>query len=195
MGPVESSRATAIAPIGYEELPAVLAAAFGPRVERLGYLGEFFQRTAHQPAALLAFHQFTESCKEALGQRLTELVALTASVRLGNDYERNQHERLSLRRGRSRDWVSTVEQLDPAAAGEALDEHDRRAQEVVLALLRDHGRTSRPVVEAYARRHGAPEAVALLLLVGRYLSHSTVVNALELRAPVASIFEDGFGAG
>lgn len=184
-------RATAIPPIGYAELPAELAAAFGPRVERLGYLGEFFQRAAHQPTALLAFHQFTEACKDALGERLTELVALTASVRLGNAYERNQHEQLSVRRGRSRDWVLAVEQLDPATSSEVLDDRDRQAQEVVLALLEDHGHSSRPVVEAYAGRHGAAEAIALLLLVGRYLAHAAVVNALELHAPVASIFEEG----
>jgi alkylhydroperoxidase family enzyme len=191
MGPDDSPRTTAIPPIGYEELPAALAAAFRPRVERLGYLGGFFQRAAHQPAALLAFHQFTEACKAALGERPTELVALTASVRLGNDYERNQHEQLSVRRGRSRDWVVAVERLDPAAFGEVLDDRDRQAQEVVLALLRDHGHASGPVVEAYARRYGAPEAVALLLLTGRYVAHSVLVNSLELRAPVPSIFEDG----
>lgn len=193
MGRGESVRATAIPPIGYAELAGPLAAAFSARVERLGYLGEFFQRAAHQPAALLAFHQFTEACKDALGPRLTELVALTASVRLGNEYERNQHERLSVRRGQSRDWVSAVEQLDPAAFDGLLDDQDCQAQDVVLAVLRDHGHASQPVIEAYASRYGAPEAIALLLLVGRYLAHSTVVNSLELQAPVPSIFEDGSG--
>jgi len=31
-----------------------------PRVERLGYLGEFFRYTAHQPQALISFLDFTE---------------------------------------------------------------------------------------------------------------------------------------
>src|SRR5262245_2909785 len=185
------SRATAIPPISFGELPPELAAAFRVRVERLGYLGEFFQRAAHQPEAVLAFHEFTEACKGALGERLTELVALTVAASLGNDYERHQHERLGAQR-RSRDWVFAVEQLDPAASDGALDARDRQAQEVVLAVLMHHGHDSRPVVEAYARRHGASEAIALLLLIGRYLAHSAVVNALELRAPVPSIFEDGF---
>ena len=184
---------TAIPPIGYGDLPADLGEALWPRVERLGYLGEFFQRTAHQPAALLAFHQFTEACKVALGTRLTELAALTASVRLGNDYERNQHERLSVRRGQSREWVTAVEQLEPALF--VVDDEECHAQEVVLAVLEDHGHGSLRVVEAYASRYGAAEAIALLLVVGRYLAHSAVVNALELQPPVPSIFEDGFGDG
>jgi alkylhydroperoxidase family enzyme len=188
-----SDAATAIPPISFEDLPTGLAGVLEPRVKRLGYLGEFFQRAAHQPEALLAFNGFTEASKDALGPRLTELVALTASVRLGNVYERNQHERLSVNRGLGREWVAAVETLDPDGAG-LVDQQERSAQRVVLAVVLDHGHGARAIVEDYGARHGAPAAVALLLVIGRYLAHAAVVNALEIGPPVPSIFEDGFDA-
>lgn len=172
-------------------MPAALADVLGTRVERLGYLGEFFQRAAHAPDVLLAFHAFTEAGNEALGERLTEVVALTASCALRNDYERNQHERLAVRRGYGRGWVTAVERLDPAAP-DVLDERESETQAVVLAVLRDHGHGAHGAVEEYARRYGAPAAVAVLLVVGRYLAHAAVANALEMAPPVPSVFEDGF---
>ena len=42
-----------------------LADYLRPRVERLGYLGEFFQCSAHQPGALLAFMRFTEELTQS----------------------------------------------------------------------------------------------------------------------------------
>jgi hypothetical protein len=58
------------------------------RVDRLGYLGEFFQAMGHQPEALAHFVGWTESLKRALPKNLTELIALTVSTRAENDYER-----------------------------------------------------------------------------------------------------------
>ena len=72
------------------EVQQVLAA----RVTRLGYLGEFFKCSGHQPEVLLPFMAMTDALKEALPDRLTEIGALTVSVLMGNAYERNQHERL-----------------------------------------------------------------------------------------------------
>ena len=66
-----------------DALPQNLAVMLRPRVERLGYLGEFFRCAAHQPAALVSFMAFTENLKHALPDRLTETVALTVSTRSG----------------------------------------------------------------------------------------------------------------
>lgn len=182
---------TAVPPIGFDDLPDALSAALGPRVERLGYLGDFFQRTAHQPEALLAFHEFTEAGKRALGERLTELVALTVSTELRNDYERNQHERLSVRSGRGRAWVTAVERRRPEAA-DVFDDQERLAQAIVLAAVRHQDADVRELVDRYATRYGPPATIALLFVVGRYLAHAVVVSALGIDPPVPSIFEDGF---
>ena len=47
-------------------------------------------------------------------------------------------------------------------------------------------------LEEVADRSGAERAVGVLLVIGRYVAHAAFVNALEIRPPVPSIFEDGF---
>ena len=92
--------------LGLDDLPETLQELLRPRVERLGYLGEFFQAAGHQPEALAGFVAFTEALKQAMPASVTELVALTVSCELGNIYERNQHERLSLKLGLSIEWIA-----------------------------------------------------------------------------------------
>src|SRR5919204_5927359 len=87
------------------EMAPELAEMLRPRIERLGYLGEFFQCAAHQPRALISFQQFTEDLKRALPDNLTEVVALSVAAIMENAYERIQHERLSLKLGFGEPWV------------------------------------------------------------------------------------------
>ena len=56
----------------------------------------------------------------------------------------------------------------------------------MLALLGDYGREARPLVDGLAAQLGDEQAVAVLLMTGRYLLHATVVNALDLAPPVPS---------
>ena len=124
--------------LGFERLDPSLQTLLGPRVERLGYLGEFFQVAAHQPAALAAFVELTEVLKAALPANLTQLVALTVSCDAGNRYERNQQERLSVKLGLGLDWIADVERLAPSRAA-ALDATERAVQALVLAMVRTGG--------------------------------------------------------
>ena len=39
---------------------------------------------------------------------------------------------------------------------------------------------------------GPEPAVAVMMVLGRYLVHALIVNSLGLAPPVPSIFEDGF---
>jgi hypothetical protein len=181
----------AVPTLGPAELDPALAEALAAKVERLGYLGEFFGRLAHQPAALLAFQQFSQTTRAALGERLAEIVALTVSMRLGDDYERFQHERLCVRLGFGRSWVAAVEQLNPAAAT-PLDAQERAAQAIALAMVDGPGPASRELVRSYALRNGAAAAAALLLMIGRDVAHAAIVDALAIAPPVPSIFADGF---
>src|SRR5687768_15791928 len=100
-------------PIDFADLEPALQNALRPRYERLGYLGDFFRVMAHQPAALLHFDRFTEESRRALRPAHAELIALTAATRLGNDYERHQHEQLAVTSGQSTGWVADVERLVP----------------------------------------------------------------------------------
>jgi alkylhydroperoxidase family enzyme len=176
--------------IAEDKLAPKLATALGPRVERLGYLGEFFRCAAHAPDALLAFIAFTDAAKGDLPNRLVELVALTASVCAGSDYERNQHERLAVRLGLGREWVETVTRCVP----EDLESTEERAvQRYVIKALARHGHDTATEIETMTLSLGPAGAVAVMMLTGRYLVHALFVNGLRLPPPVPSVFEDDFG--
>jgi len=178
----------AVARLGIDDLPADLADALRPRVERLGYLGEFFQVAGHQPDALLGFVTFTESLKAALPATVTETVALTVASLTDNRYERHQHERLALALGLGEEWLREVLRLDPANA--ELGEVERRVQALVMASVRSLGSdVSRPL-EALTEVADAATVVGVLLSTGRYLAHAVVVNAFGLAPPVPSPLED-----
>jgi len=172
-----------------DQLPAELATALRPRVERLGYLGEFFKCAAHQPAALVSFVRFTDDLKAALPDNLTELVALTVAGWMGNTYERNQHERLSRKLGFTDDWIRAANALR-ADGQTALDEAERCVQHLTLGVLTERGHGVQAELDAVVGALGAAQAIAVLMLIGRYVTHALIVNALGLAPPVASIFAE-----
>lgn len=170
------------------DFPPALAAALAPRVERLGYLGEFFKCAAHQPRALTAFIEFTEAAKDDLPFELVEVVALTCAAWMGNAYEQYQHERLCLARQCSRDWVRRVLDLAPEAGG-ALTAEQALLQRFVLVALETRGHGAGPLFETLVSTLGEKQAVAALMVIGRYVVHALIVNTLGLQPPVESIFE------
>ena len=171
-----------------EELPPDVAAFLRPRVERLGYLGEFFRCTAHQPKALLSFLRFTDDLKHALPEDLTEVVALTVATVMNNAYERVQHERLSLRLGFGENWVRTVLSAKPEKSG-VLSEAESLVQKLTLAVLARKGHDTRPELENVIQEIGYQQAVAVLMLIGRYMTHALIVNTLALAPPGPSPLE------
>jgi alkylhydroperoxidase family enzyme len=172
-----------------EQLPPDLAAALQPKVQRLKYLGEFFQCMGHQPKALLSFHTLTDDLKEALPDNLTEVVALTVAGIMENHYERHQHERLSVKLGFDRQWVREVNALAPDKA-QLMREDERLAQKFAMAVVNRRGHGVEQEFDAVVRAVGAPHAAAIIMLVGRYVMHALIANALALKPPVPSIFEE-----
>ena len=179
---------TPVPRIEFAQLPPDLAAALQPRVERLGYLGEFFKCAAHQPKALRSFMQFTDDLKDALPDDLTEVVALTVAGVMHNDYERHQHERLCRTLGFGDDWIRAVNALQPDHR-DALDESQQLVQRLVIAVIARHGHNVEPEFDAMVRTTSAAYAIAVLMLIGRYVTHSLMVNTLQLAPPVPSIFD------
>jgi alkylhydroperoxidase family enzyme len=170
------------------ELPADLAAVLRPRVERLGYLGEFFRYTAHQPEALMSFIAFTEDLKRALPENLTEVVALTVASLMDNAYERVQHERLSLKRGLGEKWLREVLALS-ANKSDVLSPEEVAVQRLVIATVVRKGHDCAAEVEAVMDAIGAAMTIAVLMLIGRYVTHAMIVNTLDLAPPVPSPLE------
>lgn len=177
--------------IAFEDLPPALADALEARVKRLGYFGEFFQYAALQPEALKAFVDFTELAKAGVPKKLVEIVALTCAGWMGNAYETNQHERLSIRSGFGHEWLRAVEQCAPENQAE-MSEHERLVQQFVLATLDSRGHGSGALFEAVVAAVGEAPAIAILMIIGRYVVHGLFVNTLGLAPPVPSIWEDGF---
>jgi hypothetical protein len=166
-----------------EELDPKVAEALGPRVSRLGYLGEFFRVAGNQPAPLLDFINYTENSKKGLPEKQVELIALTVSTRVGNAYERHQHERLCLKLGFGEGWVRAVEALAP---DQLADPAEAAIQRFVLKALSDWGHGVAAEVEALVDHLGPEGAVAVLFVLGRYFVHALFVNALEMAPPVPS---------
>ena len=177
--------------LSFDELPAVIADGLRAKVARLGYLGEFFAATAHQPQALKAFMDFTDLSKGELDLRLVELIALTVACMKSVDYEKNQHERLAVKLGFGRDWVAAVEALDPLSQAQ-WSEDERIVQAYVIAAVARDGAGTGALLNAVVARLGVARAVAVLFVMGRYTTHAIIVNSLEIKAPVPSIFDDGF---
>lgn len=177
--------------LAFEQLAPPLAAVLQARVERLGYLGEFFKVAGHQPAALKGFVEFTEAAKAGLDKRLVELLALTVASHYGNRYELNQHERLAVRLGFGRDWVEAVERLDPHDAP-LLSATERLLQHFALASVRSHGTQGQELFEQLLDALGRDATVAALLVVSRYVAHAYMINVLQIEPPVPSIWDDGF---
>ena len=169
-----------------EEMPVELAAMLRPRVERLGYLGEFFQCAANQPRALMLFQDFTEALKKALPEKITELVALSVAQLMDNPYERIQHERLSVKLGFGERWIKDVLSFslngnDPVA------EQEISVQQLVKAVIERRGHDVGGELDCAIRHVGPKCAVAILMLIGRFVTHAYFVNSLALEPPVPSI--------
>lgn len=181
--------AATLTPRSFDELDAGLADVLRPRVERLGYLGGFFAAMARQPDAVAHFERFTLSLRGALPAELAEVVALTAATRLGNDYERHQHEHLALRSGLDAPWVAEVERCDPDRAV-LLGPAARACQRYVLAAVDRLGADCGPLVDAVTAETDAATATGVVLLTARFVAHAVVSRTCELAPPVPSIFAD-----
>ncbi|GAA4355973.1 hypothetical protein GCM10023165_48630 [Variovorax defluvii] len=177
--------------LGTDAMPDALAAYLGPRVRRLGYLGEMFQVGAQAPDVLLHFMHFTDALKDAVPFDISEAVVLTVATLMENRYERNQHERLSMRHGLGRDWLAEVRRLSPDSA-HLMTPAQQAAQRYAIAAIRTRGRGAGAEFDALDPHFAPGEAMAIAFLVGRYVTHALIVNTLELDPPVPSVFEDGF---
>src|SRR5207247_1796991 len=152
--------------LSFSELDPQLAGLLRPKVERLNYLGEFFQCTGHQPRALSSFSRLTEDLKKALPDNLTELVALTVAGKMNNAYERVQHERLALKLGFSEAWVREVISLKMQTSGE-LSETELLVQQLAIAVVDRNGHETETELKEVTKAVGHKEAVAVLMLIGR----------------------------
>ena len=171
----------------FEELTPELRDVFRARVERLGYLGEFFKVMSHAPETMGAFNTITESLKQVLPDNFTEIVSLSLSSRLGNRYEQYQNERLSQKLGFADQWIA--EALNPNdGADSVFDAEEKAVQAFAIAVMERKGQGVEAERDAIIDAIGPQMTVAVMWLIGRTVTHALISNTLELEAPVASIF-------
>ncbi len=174
--------------LSYDELDPSIREALRAKVERLGYLGEFFAVAGHQPAAITAFQAFTEALKQALPPELSEVVALCVASTLDNDYEQAQHERLSSTYGFSTEWIeAAIGQGDLSVLSDAA----AAARQLAASIVAGYGRGAAPDLAHAVDVLGEEQAVGVLLTVCRYVGHAVVSNTLELQAPVERVVGAG----
>ncbi|HET9078739.1 MAG TPA: carboxymuconolactone decarboxylase family protein [Acidimicrobiales bacterium] len=175
---------TEIKRIAYEDLDPALKETLRPKVERLGYLGEFFAVGGHQPDSTRLFQEFTESLKAALPSELTEAVALGVASTLGNGYEQAQHERLASKLGFPDEWIAAaIGRGDESVMSEAA----RAARSLALTMVAGYGRDAAGELSRTVDVLGEEVAVGVLLTVGRYVAHAVIANTLELAPPVKTV--------
>lgn len=171
--------------VPYQEMSTELQDLLAPRLERLGYIGDFFQIAAHQPSALAAFVSYTDSLKEELPWRLVEVIALTVASETGNDYERVQHERLALRLGLSEGEITSITSGAPELNG-SFTEAEITAAKLAARMVHSHGRGCGSESDRLVGLIGEQAAVGSVMLAARYLAHAAMANAWRLAPPVAS---------
>ena len=159
-----------------------------PVVERLGYYGEFFQVVANQPDALLKFMEYTGAVKAPLDANLNEVLALTVCSRSpGGEYERIQHERLSLKTGFTKEWIGELTgEIIPAQS--QLSQTETKLRDLAIAVVDGNDATAplNAVVEAL----GPERSVAIMLQITRFQTISTLGRVFGMTLPVPSIFEE-----
>jgi alkylhydroperoxidase family enzyme len=168
--------------------PDLAAYLADTKVKRLGYLGEYFQCTAHNPDALLAFMAFTDALGKALPKNLGEIVALSVAALMENAYERNQHEQLCVKLGFPREWIAAVNACAPDRATR-LSPAEAAVQRYTLAAVVRRGMSVADEFDALLDHLTPAEAMAVTMLTGRYIGHALTTNTLGLAPPVPSIFE------
>lgn len=174
--------------IEFEDIDPGLKELFRPRVERLGYLGEFFRVMSACPETMKGFFTITESLKKELPDNLSQLVSVALSSRLGNTYEQHQNERLSLKLGLSEDWVrSALNSVDDPNS--VFTPEEKAVQRYAIAAGQGIGRGVEDEFKALVDAVGPRKAIAVMWLVGRTMTHAMISNTLHLASPVTSIFE------
>lgn len=177
--------------LAFEELDEALKSRLAARVQRLGYLGEFFQSTAHLPTPLGHFIDYTESLKALAPKNLCEVAIISVAQMRGNAYELHQHERLCLKSGFSRDWIAAVEACEPDAT-DLLAPTERAVQTYAMAVVRQDPDASMLRFGELVGLLGVDTALALMMIVGRYVAHSAMIDSLGIKANVKSIWAPDF---
>src|SRR5207253_11364297 len=123
--------------------------------------------------------------KDALPDNITEVVALTVAAKMRHSYERVQHERLALKLGFGEEWVREVLALEEKGRGR-LSPEELMVQRFCISAVERDGQETTADFESVIKAIGYKDAIAVLMLIGRYVMHALIANSLALEPPVTS---------
>ncbi len=175
--------------LNLEQMDPRLRKLLRPTVEQLGYLGELFQTVGHVPDAVLPFLEYTRAIRAPLSDRLNELLALTVCSALGAEYERVQHERLAKHVGFGLEWIAAAEGRSGCDAS-VLSSEETTARDLALAMIADAGKQSGESIAQASAALGPERAMAAMLQITRFVAMAHLCNALALKLPVQSVFDE-----
>ena len=132
---------------------------------------------ASRIAQLGTFVRFESS----LPGQIRELAALTASVEMGNPYERTIHTRDALKEGAGQ---ATIDAVNARAPVDAATQDEALAVRCARELLNGH-RLSEATFEAAHTRLGDQGVIDLVATVGYYAMLACLHNAVEVALPPA----------
>jgi hypothetical protein len=92
---------------------------------------------------------------------------------------------LSLKLGFGENWLREVLTLKADGTGR-MSEKEVLIQRLAMAAINRKGHHITAELEPVIRSVGPAMSIAVLMLVGRYLSHAIIANALDLAPPVPS---------
>jgi hypothetical protein len=170
--------------VTFEEMPAELQELLSADTASTGHLGEFFERAAHQPDALIAFCAWTDALRDALPPRLVQTIALTVTTHTRSGTERAQQERAALAVGMTREEVRALERMRAGTCPSFSDE-EVAAAALARCLLEDFGCGCESALLRLSRLIGEAATTACLMLAARHVASATMANAWTLRAPAA----------
>jgi hypothetical protein len=81
--------------------------------------------------------------------------------------------------------VGEIESLN-GRVGNQLSATEVRVQQLTIAIVEQHGHGTKAELEEVIKDIGHKKAVAILMLIGRYVMHALIANSLELEPPVNS---------
>ena len=174
-----------LATLTFDELPPDLQELLKPTVERLGYFGDLFALLGHNPAVVKAFTGYSAALRPLIDATLNELVALTVCTRMQFDYERIQHERLSLVMKLDRAWVAALVGKGPL---DPLSPAERSTRDCVLATVDGDVGAAREQIANVAADFGAAQATAILVQTTRFMGICQIGKIIGAQLPVPSPF-------
>jgi alkylhydroperoxidase family enzyme len=175
--------------LALEDLDPSIRTVLAPIAQRVGYFGDFFAVLGHCPAAIAGFMDYTKAVKAPLTDRQNELIALTVCARTGAEYERIQHEWLSLRLGLQRSWIAEVTGREQPAPS-TLDADDLALAALAAAMLDASDPGVGDALAAVRARLGDVPALAAVLQVARFMMIATILRAFDMKLPIRSPLED-----